>query len=363
MDATTRASALFIAIGVGVAGLYFFRDILAPFALAVFLWLIMDGFANAIRRFSAEMIPRRLALGVAVVVVFAGAAAVIAVITSSAADFARQSTAYAQRIDQLINELYVALSVPNDAPTVSEYLSETGVGGFFRQLAGTVQGVASNALFVFIYVAFLFAAQATFPKKMSAIFRDQAGRSQAKEVIGRVRVSMERYLAVQTFVSAITAATCYVTLSVLGLENPLFWAFLIFLFNYIPTVGSIVATILPVLFALVQFDTLWQPAAVLVGVGFWQFLIGNFIQPRMQGENLNLATIVVLLGLVMWGAIWGLPGMFLSSPLTVLVMVMFNQSETTRWIAILLSADGRPELGGAEVTAAKQAANENAETS
>ncbi len=164
-------------------------------------------------------------------------------------------------------------------------------------------------------------------------------------MIGDIRASMEKYLAVQTFVSLLTAVLCYGTLRLLGLDNALFWAFLIFLLNYIPTIGSIIATILPVLFALVQFDTYWEPLAVFGGVGLWQFLIGNFMQPRMQGENLNLATIVVLLGLAVWGAILGLPGMFLSSPLTVMVMAVTAQFASTRWLAVLLSSDGRPEVG------------------
>lgn len=345
MDATTRASALFIAVGVGVAGLYFFRAILAPFALAVFLWLIMDGFANALRRGTANIMPRPLALMIAVVVVFTGAAAAIAVITDSAAEFARRSPEYVARVDEVIAEIYaLAPFLEEEPPSISRYVSQIEVGSFFRQLAGTVQGIASNALFVALYVVFLFAAQSMFPRKMAVIFPNDEDRARASQIIGRVRTSMERYLAVQSFVSVMTALTCYITLSVLGLDNPLFWAFLIFLLNYIPTVGSIVATILPVLFALVQYDTLWEPAAVFLGVGFWQFLIGNFLQPRMQGENLNLATVVVLLGLVFWGAIWGLTGMFLSSPLTVTVVVLLAQGASTRWIAVILSADGRPDI-------------------
>jgi AI-2 transport protein TqsA len=351
MDATTRASALFIAVGVAVAGLYFFREILAPFALAVFLWLIMDGFSNAIRRATRFVVPRPAALFFAVVVVFAIAAIATAVIANSAADFARRGQDYIRRVDEVIVQLYAIMHLAQEPPTVSVFLSDLNIGRFFAQLANAVQGVASHAVFVFIYVVFLFAAQATFPQKMDIIFTDPDDRERMREMIGRVRASMERYLAVQTFVSLLTAATCYFTLNFLGLDNALFWAFLIFLFNYIPTVGSIVATILPVLFALVQYTTLWQPAAVLVGVGFWQFLIGNFVQPRMQGENLNLATIVVLLGLVIWGAIWGLPGMFLSSPLTVTVMLLLAQSESTRWIAVLLSANGRPDFDPPRVTA------------
>jgi predicted PurR-regulated permease PerM len=344
MDNTTRASALFIAVVVAFVVLYWLRDIVAPFAIAVFLWLIMDGFAKAIRR-ATRITPYPLALFIAVIVVFAGAGATVAVVAGSAAEFARNSGAYGARLDDLMAQLYPIVGGRGEAPTVSDFMASEEVGRFFARLAQSVQTLASNALFVFIYVAFLFAAQATFPKKLDAIFEDHDARERARRVIGDIRSSMEKYLAVQTFVSLLTAIVCYGTLRVLGLDNALFWAFLIFLLNYIPTIGSIIATILPVLFALVQYETYWEPAAVLGGIGFWQFLIGNFMQPRMQGENLNLATIVVLLGLAVWGAILGLPGMFLSSPLTVMVMAVAAQFSSTRWLAVLLSSDGRPEVG------------------
>ena len=116
-----------------------------------------------------------------------------------------------------------------------------------------------------------------------------------------------------------------------------------------------VAALVPPLFAIVQPELpAWIPGAppqdnyiyaaiVFVAVSFWQFSIGNFIQPRMMGESLNLSALVVLLSLAIWGAIWGIPGMFLSAPLTVLMMIFFAQSSSTRWIAILLSADGNPQ--------------------
>ena len=108
------------------------------------------------------------------------------------------------------------------------------------------------------------------------------------------------------------------------------------------------------MFALVQPEiAAWIPgdapndsyvfaALVFLGVSVWQFSIGNFVQPRIMGDTLNLSALVVLLALAIWGAVWGIPGMFLSAPLTVLMMILFAQSDSTRWIAILLSANGEP---------------------
>ena len=90
-------------------------------------------------------------------------------------------------------------------------------------------------------------------------------------------------------------------------------------------------------------DTSYVYAAIVFGiVSFWQFSIGNFVQPRMMGDSLNLSALVVLLALAIWGVIWGIPGMFLSAPLTVIMMILWAQSDDTRWLAILLSADGDP---------------------
>jgi predicted PurR-regulated permease PerM len=346
MDKTTRTSALFLAAAVGIAGLYYARDVLAPFALAVFLWLMIDGFAHGLQRIArigkVSLLPGPLALAVAGLAVVADSAAIVAVVADTAADFAQRGPDYARRIDEVMAELGALVGIA-EPPTLGELLRGLDIGAFLGAISTAIRGIAADALFVGIYVAFLFAAQATFPKKLDALFPDAEDRARARLVVGAIRGSLERYLAVQTLGAALSASLAFGVMTLLGLDNALFWAFLIFLFNYIPTIGSIVGTALPVLFSLVQFDSLVEPAVLLATLTAIEFTLGNFLMPRLQGANLNLTTIVVLLGLALWGAIWGIPGMFLSSPLTVMLMIVLAQFPSTRWIAVLLSADGRPE--------------------
>jgi predicted PurR-regulated permease PerM len=154
---------------------------------------------------------------------------------------------------------------------------------------------------------------------------------------------MAQYLWVSTVLSAITTVLTFFTLLAVGLENALFWSFLIFFLNYIPTIGSIVAVILPTAFALVQPGMHgFGVALVALGVGFWQFAIGNLVAPRMMGESLNLSSLVVLISLTFWNQIWGLTGAFLAAPLMVMIMLTLAQFPNTRWVAILLSEDGEP---------------------
>jgi len=323
------------------------RDILAPFALAVFVWLIMEGLARTIRRRTrAHMIAAHIA---AIVLVIAGVVLFISILREAVVEFADHSDAYEERINTLIADVYGMLGL-RDAPLLSQLLYSDASARFIEPLLGSARSLASNLVLILIYIGFLYVSSATFSAKLDRVFPDTAGRRRARRVSKGIRRTMEEYLSVQTALSLITTSLTYATLLALGLDNALFWAVVIFVLNYIPTVGSVLAAILPALFAIVQpdwpswmpQDPMWSALIVFLGVSVWQFTIGNFIGPRMMGDKLNLDALVVLLSLAVWGAIWGIPGMFLSAPLTVLIMIVLEQIEGAKWIAVVLSADGKP---------------------
>jgi predicted PurR-regulated permease PerM len=195
---------------------------------------------------------------------------------------------------------------------------------------------------VLIYLGFLIASRHAFERKAVRLFREREDRQEALAVFLRVRDGIERYLWIQTVTGLMIAAASWAVMALLGLDNAFFWAFLVFVVNYVPIVGAAVAIVLPPVFALVQFDGYGRAAIMLGALWLITFLVGNIVLPRMQGKSLNMDPVVVLLSLAFWGAIWGLPGMFLSTPLTVLAMVILAQFDGSRWIAVLLSADGDP---------------------
>ena len=105
---------------------------------------------------------------------------------------------------------------------------------------------------------------------------------------------------------------------------------------------ALAAGVAPPLFALAQFDGWWRAVAMLALLQIINFIVGNIVYPRLQGRNLNMDPVAILLALAFWGAIWGLPGMFLSTPLTVMAMVVLAQFKSTHWVAVMLSSDGNP---------------------
>jgi predicted PurR-regulated permease PerM len=253
-----------------------------------------------------------------------------------------ESASYEQRLDQVLAEAYAALGIGGAPPTVAGLVARLDPARIASELAEGVQNLASDVVFILMYLGFLFPATALMSDKLDRIFTDPKRREAARDVGRRIRGSMERYLWVQTVVSLIITALTYATLVIIGLENALFWSFVIFFLNYVPTIGSVAAVVLVTAVALAQFTSLPHVAAVFIGASAWQFLIGNFVQPRMTGDSLNLSAVVVLLALAIWGAIWGMAGAFLAAPLTVMLMIVLAQFPSTRWIAILLSADGKP---------------------
>ena len=353
MDRATQVGIWIIATGVIVALLYLGRNILAPFALAVFLFLIIEGFAKVIDN-SSRFLKIGVSRLIAVLLVIGGFIGFLVLMASGIAEFAQDAGEYETKIDSLIRDAYALVQMTN-APTLQELIfNETGQR-FFATIANATGDLSGDLILILIYVAFLFLAQSGWTHKLDNIFRDFERRDQVRKVGDDARAGIETYLWTQTVISALITVLTYATLLGLGVQNALFLSAMIFVLNYIPTVGSIVAALVPPLFALVQptvpawlpalapNDAIIYAAIVFLGVSFWQFSIGNFLQPRIMGESLNLSSLVVLLSLAIWGVIWGIPGMFLSAPLTVLMMILFAQSDSTRWVAILLSADGNPQ--------------------
>lgn len=336
--ATRNATMVIAAIAVGAA-LYWLRDILTPLALAVFLAVMIDGFARVLAE--RTPFPDRAALPVAVVlsiVLFGGAAYVIA---DNATAFAAQLVAYQPKLNSLIVRAAELLGM-RAAPTLEQLYRTLDLTQYLGTVAKRLQSLAADAVFVLIYLGFLLASRRGFRRKLVGMFPTHDGREYAMGVFGQIRDGVERYLWVQTVTGLMIGAASLAIMVAVGLDNALFWALLIFLASYIPVIGGLVGILLPPVFALVQFDSWWQAVTLLAVLQSIQFVVGNVVQPRMQGDSLNIDPVVVLLSLAFWGLIWGLPGMFLSTPLTVAAMVILAQFPATRRLAVLLSENGNP---------------------
>lgn len=316
------------------------KAFLVPLAVAIMLWYVI----NALSRNYARIIPWVSAknwftttlsiFSIGVFITFA-----VDMVQTNIEDVADKAPIYSENF-RLLTERIVTQFNLKTVPNASELLSSVEISPIISSLVSSLTGMIGNISLVLFYVLFMLLEQGTFTKKIENIFPDSNRRKSIMSIFSHAQEDIQTYLWIKTLTSSLTGIASYFVLVLVGVDFAGFWAFTIFLLNFIPTIGSIIATLFPAVLAVIQFETLLPFVLVLVGVGAIQLLVGNLLEPKLMGNSLNVSPFVVMMSLTLWGSIWGIAGMFLSVPITVMLLIVFAHFERTRYIAILLSGNG-----------------------
>lgn len=316
-------------------------SILVPLVIAVFLMIMVETIARVIRT-RAPALPRWIGPAVGILTLALALVGSVWVVGAYAASLVGQAAAVSVRLDALLAE--TAQRLGTSPLSLDRLVGEEQIAAFGGRLLSELQGFASGVLFVAIYLGFLLASRRSLTLKFGRLFAHDGARPNARRVLGRVREATEQYVWVQTATGVVIALASWALMAAVGLSNAPLLAFIIFLTSYIPAVGPFLGVFIPPIVGLAEFDGLARPLILLGGLQAINFAINNVIVPRMQSDRLNLDPIVVLLSLGFWTWLWGLPGAFLSIPLTALVMAITAEIASVRWIAVLLSKDGEPTV-------------------
>ncbi|MEM8857485.1 MAG: AI-2E family transporter, partial [Chloroflexota bacterium] len=211
---------------------------------------------------------------------------------------------------------------------------------YLSTIASNVLNLLVQAFVVFFYVLFLLSEQSKFSSKLGKMFVDNERNSMAQEIVSSIADQSRKYISVKTYVSALTGIGSFLVMLLFGIDFPIFWAVLIFLFNYIPYVGSIVAVVFPVVIALLQFGNITTVLLLLTALVIIQVLVGYIFEPIIMGNSLDISSFVVLVSLSLFGTIWGIVGMIIAIPLVIILIIVLGHFETTRPVAILLTGNG-----------------------
>jgi AI-2 transport protein TqsA len=336
----SRNAMVIVAVILTGAAMAWAGPILTPLVLALFLLVMVDGFARFLAR--RAFLPEWSALPVALILSTVIFGLCVYLVVDNAASFGSELISDAPKLQTIIAKVAGVFGF-KVAPTIAEMINQLNPTRYLGAVAGYLQTFTAGAFAVLIYLGFLIASRQGFQKKVFSMFPEAGDRDHATAVFVRIRDGVQRYLWIQTVTGLMIAVPAWAVMALFGLSNAVFWAFFIFITQYIPVIGGIIGTVLPPLFALVQFPTYAPAITILAALEVIMFVIGNILQPKMQKDSLNIDPVVVLLSLTFWGAIWGLPGMFLSTPLTVTGIIVLAQFGGSRWIAVLLSGDGEPE--------------------
>jgi predicted PurR-regulated permease PerM len=194
----------------------------------------------------------------------------------------------------------------------------------------------SNLFLVLIFMVFIMAGRGqVLPKINRAFTRERASR--VSGVIQNIDSQIQRYLAVKTVVSFFTGLFALIVMMLFGLDFAILFGLLTFLLNYIPNIGSFIATVFPVFIAVFQFDTIWPAVWILIILVVIQQVMGSIVEPRLMGESLDLSPLVILFFLFFWGWLWGIPGMILAVPIAAIVKIVLSNIPELDFIAVFMS--------------------------
>lgn len=254
---------------------------------------------------------------------------------------------YQSQLESIVRDGAKALHIELPSST-SDFISKIDLVDFSSRIGSAVLVVASNLGLIFFYLIFLFFEYAVFEKKMDAAFPKKVHRRQISALIGKIVRDISTYFRLKTAISFLVGALSYFVLKSFNVDLAEFWAILLFLLNFIPNVGSIIAVIFPVVISLIQFqvDAFYGIISVqfivitslLIAI---QVFMGNVVEPRWLGNSLNLSPLVILVSLTIWGSIWGIVGMFLTVPFMVILNIVLANFDKTRKFAVFLSQSGK----------------------
>ena len=321
------------------AGMIYARSIISPFILALFISIIC---MQPITWLEKKRIPGWLAIIIVVlglVVLFSG---FISLIGGTLTFFLSNVSKYEPTVTSITNSFIQFLNdkginIPKDQ--ISTFIQPAKILEFTSGAVKELLSMLGNSFLILLIILFILMEFGSFSLKAKAI---TSGSDKSIAYFSTILQDIRHYLGIKTLVCLSISILIYIALLIIGVDYPLLWALIAGLMNYIPNIGSIIATIPAFLFALVQLglgSALWTLGAFMI----IHNVLGNFVEPRIMGKGLGLSPLVVLLSLLFWGFILGPVGMFLAVPFTLTIKIILEQNEKTRWLAILLgtSADAK----------------------
>ncbi len=312
------------------------KPVLFPFFLAIFLSFILSPILDFLTN---KKIPRAVSILFIIIFSFFIIYLLGLLFYSSGKTFASEFPKYGQKISSILVSTQEQLkqTFPKwETVDWAGQLDINRIGAFLLASLGPFFSFIALLFLIFIFLIFILAGRGNIKTKIEKSFSKERS-SQIIGVIQKIDKQIQRYLAIKTVVSFVTGVLATVVLMIFGVDFAIVFGFFTFILNYVPNIGSIIATALPLTVAVFQFETLWPAFWILIILGSIQMTIGNFIEPRVMGQGLGLSTLVVLFFLFFWGWLWGIAGMILAVPTAATIKIVCDNIPPLKFVGELMS--------------------------
>ena len=317
-----------------VAGMRASSDILIPFLLAIFISVIANPLVIKLRSRGIPIIGAIVLVIVGIITIGIG---ITSLLGTSLNDFSDNLPQYKEMINNSAAnffQFFEDMGLHISGTAIIERFDPGAAMSLTSSILSGLGGALSSGLLILLMVVFMLLEATIFKYKVRHIFGSKSGGASQ---VASFSDTVKRYMLIKTGTSLATGIIATIWLMVLGVDYPLLWGFLTFLFNYVPTVGSIIAAVPPALLALIQLGLVSSLLSV-AGYIVINISIGSILEPRILGHGLGLSSLVVFVSLLFWGWVFGPVGMVLSVPLTMTIKIALSNSESGKWISTLMDA-------------------------
>ncbi|MBD3170270.1 MAG: AI-2E family transporter [candidate division Zixibacteria bacterium] len=316
------------------------RSIMLPLFVAVFLSYLLGPVVEFLTR---RRFPLWLAMLIMVVIVFSVLYLLGLILYSSSNDFIQEFPKYEARVTLMVQDVLNYFEIP--LPDAKEYfetldwkkaIQDASLPKVVSSTLGSFFNFLSKVFMVVLLSLFIIPGRRNVGKRLYRMFSEKRAKL-FENVLITINSQVQMYLVVKTLISLATAGLSFLVIWSFGVDFPIMWAFIIFILNFIPTIGSIISTIPPIIVCFVQYGfgpRVFFVALILTGI---QSVMGNFIEPSFMGRSLNISPLIVLLSLIFWGWLWGIPGMIIAVPITAAIKISCENIEPLKPIAVLIS--------------------------
>ncbi len=321
------------AIVIVLAGIKYAESIISPLLIALFISALSG---PVLFWLTEKKVPVGIAVTLIIFTLVILGLFISSILGTSLHGFSDNLPDYQQRLQEVNQSIALSLNKLGIHLQIEEFKKIFNLGktmGFIGSTLNQVLGTLTNVFFILMTVIFLLLELNCFRNKFKRI---SINPIQTMARLEHISKTIAGYFKIKTFTSFLTAVPIFIALSIMGIDFPVLWGMVAFLFNFIPNIGSILAAVPVILLALIQFGFISAAEVALLYLAM-NSLIGSFLEPKLMGRSLGLSTLVVFLSLVFWGWLLGPIGMFLSVPLTMSFKIIVDSYDKTRWISILLS--------------------------
>ena len=316
------------------------RTIFVPLFMALLLYFLFNG---VVKRLTYLKIPKFLILVFLLLFIFIVFYFSGVLIYGGVSSFIQKFPAYSTKITTMISSLWEQLKIP--VADVNQYFDRFDWGqpisaltSLLSRTFGNFAAFLGNLVLVIIFLMFMLAGRTALMLRVKRAF-EEPHADRLIFIINSIENHVQHYLVIKIFVSLLTAIIGGLIIFAGGLDFAIFSAILIFVLNFIPNIGSFIATIFRGLIGLINYGPSIRVLLVGIGLIITQMIIGNVVEPKITGKNLNLSPIVILISLILWGWLWGITGMILAVPLTSAMKIIFEHIEILKPLASLISAE------------------------